>query len=88
MEDIGSGSGAGTGTGMVTRGDLHKFNVLKYRVLMVAEFAKLLSVLRENKEKVRRLKGLNGGVLPPGVLSQGTEALDSAIAELEGGERR
>lgn len=88
LEDIGSGSGTGTGMGMVTKEDLHKFNVLKYRVLMVAEFAKLLSVLRENKEKVQRLKGLNGGVLPPGVLSQGTEALDSAIAELERGERR
>ena len=83
LEDIGSGTSPIT----ITKESLHRFNVLKYRVLMVAEFARLLSVLRDNKGKVQRLKSLNRGALPPGVLSQGTEGLDLAIAELERNER-
>ena len=57
---------------------------LKNKIRSIGKMAIIFKTLREEHEKITKLKGLCPGYkIPPGILSGGAEAIDEAMAQFE-----
>merc|ERR1712129_251385 len=58
----------------------HKTNMLKAKVLSVTKLMRMYKVLKENQDKIIRLKQLSpNGMLPSGVLAGGSGSIEKVI---------
>jgi len=63
--------------------DKERADLIKTKIRSVARLCRMYSTLREEQESIVLLKGLAGGVIPQGLLSQGPNAIRSAITDFE-----
>lgn len=61
----------------------NKKQILRNKVLAIGRVAKMYLLLREESELVARLKSLNSGELPKGLLLNGRQGLEKAILSFE-----
>lgn len=56
---------------------------LRNKILAIAKVSRMYSVLREESDKVKYLKGINSGVLPRGALAHGADGLNETLTTFE-----
>ncbi len=57
---------------------------LKNKIRSIGKMAKILKTLRQENENITKLKGLCPGYkIPPGIISEGTDAIQEAMAQFE-----
>lgn len=57
--------------------------MIKTKIRAVARLSRMYTTLRQEQESIVLLKGLAGGVLPQGLLSQGPSAIRTAVTDFE-----
>jgi serine/threonine-protein phosphatase 2B catalytic subunit len=63
--------------------DQERANIIKSKIRSVARLSRMYATLREEQESIVMLKGLAGGSLPQGLLSQGPSAIQKAVSDFE-----
>jgi serine/threonine-protein phosphatase 2B catalytic subunit len=63
--------------------DKDRADLIKTKIRSVGKLCRMYTTLREERESIVLLKGLAGGVIPQGLLSQGPNAIKTAINDFE-----
>lgn len=63
--------------------DRERADLIKTKIRSVGRLCRMYTTLREEQESIVMLKGLAGGVIPQGLLSQGPSAIKTAVADFE-----
>jgi serine/threonine-protein phosphatase 2B catalytic subunit len=58
-------------------------NIIGAKIIVLGRIARMMSTLQEQQEHVTRLKDLNKGLIPQGLLLQGPQAIKDAITSFE-----
>jgi serine/threonine-protein phosphatase 2B catalytic subunit len=63
--------------------DKERADIIKTKIRSVARLSRMYTTLREEQESIVMLKGLAGGNIPQGLLSQGPSAIQKAVTDFE-----